>query len=136
MEGKEGDAVEIEEHEAFDPRLWERAKVLARQEEDLTEEIAALRRKVPGVAAERVKGTWRDVEEDEEEVRKREEKARMERSGEGLGIFELERQKEVEESWKRGVEGLGKLKRSMPEMVAKKERAERAENYVNAKEGR
>ena len=35
----------IEQHEPFNPKLWERAKELARQEEDLIEEIAALRAK-------------------------------------------------------------------------------------------
>ena len=62
----------IEQHEPFNPKLWERAKELARQEEDLIEEIAALRRKMPGVAAENVKsGFKREIEADEKALRGR-----------------------------------------------------------------
>jgi kinetochor protein Mis14/NSL1 len=42
----------------------------------------------------------------------------------------LERQEDVEKNWQRGVEGWGRLRGSMPEMVARKERAERAEKHV------
>lgn len=47
-----------------------------------------------------------------------------------LEIGPLERQADVETAWKNGIDGLGRLRKTMPEMVAKKERAERAEEYV------
>ncbi|KAJ8063539.1 hypothetical protein OCU04_007411 [Sclerotinia nivalis] len=46
----EGDIIEErEEHEPFDGQLWEKAKALAIREEELVEQIAALRRNVPGL---------------------------------------------------------------------------------------
>lgn len=122
----------IEEHEPFDPRLWERAKDLARQEEDLIEEIAALRRQMPGVAVEVLKRSYKEtMEGDEAELRRRDDAFKeCEALEVELGVRELERQAEVEANWKKGVDGLGRLKRTMPEMVAKKERAQRAEEYV------
>lgn len=127
MEGRS-----IEEHEPFNSKLWEKAKDLARQEEDLIEEIAALRRKNPGVAVNLVKKSYKEeMEGDETELRRRVEGiSKREVQGAELGIRELERQITVEGNWKKGVDGLGRLRRTMPEMVAKKERAERAEGYV------
>jgi kinetochor protein Mis14/NSL1 len=122
----------IEEHEPFNPKLWEKAKDLARQEEDLIEEIAALRRKMPGVAVEGLKRSYKEgTEKDEADLRWRADAVKEREAGEAeLGVREMERQAEVEGNWKKGVNGLGRLKRTMPEMVAKKERAERAEEYV------
>jgi kinetochor protein Mis14/NSL1 len=120
----------IEQHEPFNPKLWERAKELARQEEDLIEEIAALRRKMPGMAVESVKSGFKEgMEEDEKALREKLEAVREEGSA-GLGVGKLERQDDMERAWTRGVEGLGRLKRTMPEMMAKKEKAERVEEYV------
>jgi kinetochor protein Mis14/NSL1 len=126
-----GNTRSIEEYEPFNPKLWERAKELARQEEDLIEEIAALRRKMPGVAVEGVKNAFKEgMEGDEKVLRERLEGVRKRESGSGLGVGKMERQEEVERGWEKGVQGLGRLKRTMPEMVAKKERADRAEEYV------
>ena len=49
-----------------------------------------------------------------------------------LGVDKLERQEEVEATWKRGVDGLGRLKREMPATAAKMERAKRAGEYALA----
>lgn len=118
----------IEQHEPFNPRLWERAKELARQEEDLVEEIAALRRRVPGVVVERARSGFKEgMDADERVLKERLEAA--ENAG-GLVVGKMERQEEVERAWGKGVEGLGRLKRTMPETVARKERAEMVEQYV------
>ena len=62
---------EIEEHEPFDTRRFEKAKTLAREEEELIEEIAALRRKVPGSVAENAKRTYKEgIESDDEQLRR------------------------------------------------------------------
>jgi kinetochor protein Mis14/NSL1 len=45
-----------------------------------------------------------------------------------LGV--LERQESMERNWDRGIKGLERLMKTIPEMVAKKERAERAEAVV------
>lgn len=122
----------IEQHEPFNPRLWERAKELARQEEDLVEEIAALRRKMPEVAVARAKSGFKEGVEADEKILKERLQAVQERDNKkpDLGVERLERQGDVEKAWDRAVDGLGKLKRTMPEMVAKKENAQRVEEYV------
>lgn len=135
--------ITIEEHEPFDPRLWEKAKDLARQEEDLIEEIAALRRKMPGVAVENFRGAFKGGMEDDERVlagavegiRERDTGAEWEWMG-GMGDGVLERQEDVEAAWRRGVKGLEALKGSLPEFVAKAEKAGKAEAYVLSKEKR
>jgi kinetochor protein Mis14/NSL1 len=128
----------VEEYEAFNPKLWEKAKEMARMEEDLIEEIAGLRRKMPGVAVENVKRGFEGVGKDEEilkrwgerEAEREGESMKLGKGGNVLGVGSLERQEDVEKNWQRGVEGLGRLRGSMPEMVARKERAERAEKHV------
>ncbi|KAL2072211.1 hypothetical protein VTL71DRAFT_11554 [Oculimacula yallundae] len=124
--------IEIQEHEPFNTKLFERAKDLARQEEDLIEEIAALRRKVPGKVVEDVKRGYREgVEADEVVLGRLESISEREREGGvDFGVGALERQSDVEDAWGRGVKGLEGLMRTMPETVARKERAEKAEGYV------
>jgi kinetochor protein Mis14/NSL1 len=128
----------IEEHEPFNPKLWERAKELAQQEEDLIEEIAAMRRSMPGVALENARAAWKGESENDERL--------LKSVLEGVNVHEeleefqgtegLERQEEVEAAWRGAVKGLEGLKASLPEYVAKAERAGRAESYVLGKEKR
>ena len=125
----------IEEHEPFDHRLWEKAKELARQEEDLIEEIAALRRKMPSVAVENVKSIYEESMEDDERILNGIVKRVKEERG-GMGLGELERREDVEAGWRRGVRGLEELKGSLPEYVAKAERAGKAEEYVISTQGK
>jgi len=121
---------EIEEHEPFNTKMFERAKELARQEEELIDEIAALRRKIPGIVTENARGLYKEgMESDEEELRRREELAKGRGSAQ-MGLTALERQEAVERDWGKGVQGLGRLMKTMPETVAKKERAERAEGVA------
>jgi kinetochor protein Mis14/NSL1 len=121
---------EIEEHELFNTKMFERAKELARQEEELIEEIAALRRKIPTVVTESARRVYKDgMEGDEEQLRRREEMMK-ERENPQLGLTALERQEAVERNWEKGVKGLERLMKTMPETVAKKERAERAEGVA------
>lgn len=129
----------VEEHEPLDSKLFERAKELARQEEDLIEEIAELRKRMPSRAVELVRNTHKTwLETDEATLRAREDQIKTadEIQHPDLGIKDLERQKALEESWEKSIKGLEKLKRTMPETVAKKEKAERAENYVLARDRR
>jgi kinetochor protein Mis14/NSL1 len=104
-----------------------------RKEEDLLEEIAALKREVPQQAA----ANWREalksgIEMDEEALRKA---ARTEDAkGVWLDVQPLERQEEVERTWTKGVEGLERLKKDMPGKTAKMERAKRAAEYTLAEE--
>lgn len=98
----------------------------------MIEEIAALRRKTPAVVTEHIKREYKEgIETDERILSVVEDKVvGREKGGADLGVEKLERQEAVEGNWERGVKGLGGLMRSLPEMAARKERAERAEEYV------
>lgn len=128
------EAKEIEDesnYEPYDPRLAERLRTLYRQLEWEHTRVAELRREAPGAAArayvERLEG-----EREKEKVRDREIEGEMgvEREG-GLERLGLERRKEVEKMWGRGLEGLVELGR-VTEVVAKAERAKKAAEVVEA----
>lgn len=136
---------EKEEHEPFDGLLWEKAKALAVREEELVEQIAALRRSVPGVVVKREEGWRGGVEEDERLIegwreRLREVDGHEHDDDDGdagggdkgidLGLGKNERQAFVEQDWERGIARLEGLKRGLPEVGARRERAGRAEEYV------
>ncbi|QSZ31136.1 hypothetical protein DSL72_000699 [Monilinia vaccinii-corymbosi] len=123
---------EREEHEPFNGQLWEKAKGLAVREEELVEQIAALRRSVPGIVTAR-EGAWKKgVEEDEARIEELGARLAAEDDvGEvGLGLEFNERQGVVEGDWERGIARLEGLKRGLPEVGARRERAGRAEEYV------
>ncbi|ESZ90348.1 hypothetical protein SBOR_9267 [Sclerotinia borealis F-4128] len=126
---------EREEHEPFDGQLWEKAKALAIREEELVEQVAALRRNVPGVVVEREGGWKRGVEGEEMEIEGWREKLGEDDDdddggGLDLGLQWNERQVQVEGDWERGITGLQGLKRGLPEVGARRERVGRAEEYV------
>lgn len=125
-------ALEIEEHEPFNAQLIQRAQELARQEDDLIEEIARLRRNVPEKLVEIAKAEYKNsLEEDDAVIRTWQERIYdTEKGPADLGLTALERQEAVEQDWDRGVRGLGGLMRSLPEMVAKKVRVEEVEKFV------
>ncbi len=96
----------------------------------MIEEIAKLRREMPQKLVENLKGGYRKgVDGDEETLKGIEESVQRENGN--VGIWSLERQDQVEANWGKGVKGLERLMKTMPETVATKERAERAEAYVN-----
>jgi len=126
-----------EEYEPLNDKLRSRAIDLTGQEEDLLMEIAALRREAPVKAAE----MWRQRYKVDEEVlrtvgdgpgREVKEGGATGQEEVGLSVGKLERQEEIEKTWERGVEGLGRLKMEMPGTAAKMERAKRAGEYVLA----
>ncbi|KAI9643634.1 hypothetical protein NHQ30_008256 [Ciborinia camelliae] len=121
---------EREEHEPFDGQLWEKAKSLAIREEELVEQIAALRRNVPGMVVAREEAWKRGVEGEEELIEGWREKLGEGDGVVGLGLQENDRMGEVERDWERGIGGLEGLKRGLPEVGARRERAGRAEEYV------
>ncbi|KAI1427642.1 hypothetical protein F5Y12DRAFT_144231 [Xylaria sp. FL1777] len=134
--------------EPFDARKRARLEALTAEEEDLLRDIAHLKKSVPGAVA----GTWAEaarkgIKEDEEAL----EKANLAAAqfgkpaaagtstegaggeggaGSGLAITPLERQDDVEKSFGDAVRGLGRLKREMPAVVARMERARKAGEYV------
>lgn len=148
------------QYEAFDARRRARVEELAREEEDLMREIAALKRRVPAAAAKGfAEGFWEGVAADEEALGRAREvaaaegsRAGQEEGGDGQeeeeekeegveksskaakamldGIGPLERQAGVEAGYGGVVEALGRMKREMPATVAKMERARVAGEYV------
>ncbi|KAH8175026.1 kinetochore protein mis14 like domain-containing protein [Sarocladium implicatum] len=119
-------------YEPFDTRKRRRLADLTTQEEKLLEEVASLKRSVPALAASRREAALTDaLTRDDEDVRKRVEEARDKAEEEGEGLVDvLERQESVEEGFRSAVEGLGRLKREMPAVVARMERARVAGEYV------
>lgn len=120
-------------YEPFDTRKRRRLADLTTQEEKLLEEVAALKRNVPTLAATRRDNALKDaIARDDEDLRRRVEEVKVqaeESSGEGM-VNALERQDGLEENWRGAVEGLGRLKREMPAVVARMERARVAGEYV------
>lgn len=116
-------------YEPFDYRKRKRVADLVEQEERLLEEVANLKRGVPAKAAADYDRSVRDgLERDAELARRRLEGVRAAPGLDGVGA--LERQEGVEGGWKGAVEGLGRLKKDMPAIVARMERARVAGEYV------
>ncbi|KAH8880370.1 hypothetical protein GQ53DRAFT_543469 [Thozetella sp. PMI_491] len=131
------EAMTPEEHfEAFDGRKRQRVEELAREEEDLLREIAALKRRVPKNTADAyAESTRAGVAADAEAAdvardRVRDaasQRAMLGKDGRQVG---LPRQAEVERAFADAVATLERLKRDMPATVAKMERARVAGEYV------
>ena len=126
----------IEEHEPFDSKLFAKATALATQEEELIEEIARMRREVPGKIVEQRRNTYREVENADEEILRVVDEVAISdaEKGPGVEIGKLERQDRVEGAWNGGIEGLERMVDGLPGSVAKMERAEKAEAYVLGRE--
>ncbi|KAM0246900.1 hypothetical protein ACHAQJ_010039 [Trichoderma viride] len=127
-------------YEPFDARKRRQVADLITQEEKLLEDVAALKRSVPAKVAadhaERIRAAMRQDEDDLRERVARDASAAAalahETGGGGLAA-RLQRQEGVEGGFKSAVQGLGRLKRDMPAVVAKMERARVAGEYVVAK---
>jgi kinetochor protein Mis14/NSL1 len=131
-------------YEPFDTRKRRQVADLITQEEKLLEDVAALKRSVPAkVAADHAERTRAAMRQDEDDLRERVAKdasaaaaAAHEAGGGGGGgglAVRLQRQEGVEGGFKSAVQGLGRLKRDMPAVVAKMERARVAGEYVVTK---
>ncbi|KAI2631179.1 hypothetical protein GGS21DRAFT_167768 [Xylaria nigripes] len=113
--------------EPFDARKRARVEALTAEQEDLLRDIAQLKKSVPGAVA----GAWADaarkgVRDDEEAL----ERANGASAEAGVTVAPLERQGDVEGGFGDAVRGLGRLKREMPAVVARMERARKAGEYV------
>ncbi|KAI9147698.1 Kinetochore protein mis14 [Paramyrothecium foliicola] len=120
-------------YEPFDTRKRRRVADLVTQEEKLLEEVAALKRSVPArAAAEQAERMTAGLKRDNDAVEERVARAgrEAEASVASMALSPLERQAVVEEDFRRTVEGLGRLKRDMPAVVAKMERAKVAGEYA------
>ncbi|KAK7419549.1 hypothetical protein QQZ08_010799 [Neonectria magnoliae] len=119
------------EYEPFDARKRRRVADLITQEEKLLEDVAALKRSVPAtVAASRAERLVDGLRRDDELLEARKARAAEAAAAVQLDVRPLERQEGVEDGFRKAVEGLGRLKRDMPAVVAKMERARVAGEYV------
>ncbi|KAI0460618.1 hypothetical protein F5B21DRAFT_16515 [Xylaria acuta] len=141
--------------EPFDARKRARVEALTAEEEDLLRDIAQLKKSVPGAAA----GSWAEAArkgiKDDEEALEKVNAATLAQfgkstgapsgtapgggggggdaaagAGSGLVINPLDRQDDVERGFENAVRGLGHLKKEMPAVVARMERARKAGEYV------
>ncbi|KAM0555929.1 hypothetical protein ACHAPJ_005908 [Fusarium lateritium] len=118
-------------YEPFDTRKRRRVADLITQEEKLLEDVAALKRSVPATAAENQAEQLRDsLKRDDDLLDARKKQVVAEAAEVELDVQPIERQEGVETGFRRAIEGLGKLKRDMPAVVAKMERARVAGEYV------
>lgn len=128
-------------YEPFDARKRARVEDLTREEEDLLRDIAHLKRGVPSsVAAAWAEAARRGVREDEEALAAvntdgvvvvgKEEEGGGGGEGGALKVERLERQDDVVRGYESAVRGLGRLKREMPAVVARMQRARDAGQYV------
>ncbi|TDZ15598.1 Kinetochore protein mis14 [Colletotrichum orbiculare MAFF 240422] len=123
-----------EAYEPWDARLRQKVEDLAREEEDLLNEIAALKKSIPGnVAAATTHEFKTSTAADEaalEAAKKAKEEELKAAGGDLLPLDELERQSEMKEAYGSAVGQLGRLKKDMPATVAKMERARVAGEYT------
>lgn len=123
-------------YEPFDARKRRQVADLITQEEKLLEDVAALKRSVPAKVAadhaERIRAAMRQDEDDLRERVARDASAAGAARGPPLAA-RLQRQEGVEGGFKSAVQGLNRLKRDMPAVVAKMERARVAGEYVVSK---
>ncbi|KAK4676116.1 hypothetical protein QC764_509230 [Podospora pseudoanserina] len=132
---------QTDHYEPFDPRKRDRIESLVSQEEDLLRSIAQLKRRVPAATASAyMTATNSQIATDEEMLSAVLQRAREEGLESGKkaleGMGELDRQEVVEGTYTKAVETLGRLKRDMPAVVAKMERARVAGGYVVGKQNK
>ncbi|KAL7918989.1 hypothetical protein ACQKWADRAFT_323338 [Trichoderma austrokoningii] len=140
-------------YEPFDARKRRQVADLITQEEKLLEDVAALKRSVPAkVAADHAEHIRAAMRQDEDDLRERVARdasaAEAQETDQAGGTTatatatatgppplatRLQRQEGVEGGFKSAVQGLNRLKRDMPAVVAKMERARVAGEYVVSK---
>ncbi|KAM3498425.1 hypothetical protein MY10362_008251 [Beauveria mimosiformis] len=120
-------------YEPFDAEKRARVAALVSQEEALLEQVAAMKRAVPAGIAAKVAAQLDDAAaQDDAHLQ-----GALDAAATGRGVDRgdallppLERQEGVEERFRGAVGALGRLKRDMPSVVAKMERARVAGEYV------
>ncbi|KAI1462861.1 hypothetical protein F4805DRAFT_472071 [Annulohypoxylon moriforme] len=122
--------------EPFDARKRARVEELSREEEDLLRDIAALKKSMPGAAAQAwANAACRSIADDEQALTATNKQSSSAKdlsvnSGAANARSPFVHQDEVEASYANAVAGLARLKREMPSAIAKIERAKSAGEYV------
>ncbi|RCI12372.1 hypothetical protein L249_0144 [Ophiocordyceps polyrhachis-furcata BCC 54312] len=124
------------EYEAFDGRKRRRVADLVAEEEKLLEEVAALKRTVPAaVASANASRLKEEMGRDDAVLKHHLARVRAELEAREDDVLPLpcedaSRQMHVEASFRSAVDTLARLKRDLPAVVAKMERARVAGEYV------
>ncbi|KAF2005904.1 hypothetical protein P154DRAFT_288383 [Amniculicola lignicola CBS 123094] len=119
-----------EEFEDFDEPLRQRLQDAMGKREKLVERNARHRRETPGAAAAKWQASFKSTTEAHDAVSGEMEKAAASVAEEGGLDVSIKRQEEVERSWERAVEGLGRLKGGLPETRARLERCGDVVGYL------
>lgn len=123
----------IEEFEPFDEKLRKKVGAMVERRDKLVEGISRHRRETGMEAAKKWEGEWVKVDQDIEKARVAGlEGAAVKEEDGGLDKVGLKRQGDVEVSWGRAVEGLGRLNGGLPETRARLERAGEVVGYLGA----
>ncbi|KAF4549043.1 Kinetochore protein Mis14-like protein [Elsinoe fawcettii] len=131
MEKMIGEKGEVEETEAFDAKLARRIQAVSGEIEDLTLELANLRREAPGKMA----GMWEGRQEEErrwweEKMRRGEEKRDGERGEIEVKVEGLEDVGDMRRSWEEGTRRLVEVKEGIGAVVGRGERAREGVRYL------
>ncbi|KAF2687803.1 hypothetical protein K458DRAFT_293939 [Lentithecium fluviatile CBS 122367] len=132
MEGLEEPSVaEVEEFEPFDEKLRGRLASTAQKRDQLISKISQHRRTTPALAARAFEHQFSREMEELEKARAEGERLSVEGAQEAVvGVEGLKRKREVERSWQRAVEGLGRLNGGLPETRARLERCGDVVGYL------
>jgi len=138
MEGIEQPSVaEVEEFEPFNEKLRSKLATTTQRRDALIAKISSQRRTVPGVAARAFEEKFEREMGDLEAARVEGLSAGEELVGrEVVGVEGLKRKREVERTWERAVEGLGRLNEGLPETRARLERCGDVVGYLGGGEKR
>jgi kinetochor protein Mis14/NSL1 len=132
IEGMEEPSVaEVEEYEAFDEKLRGKLAAATQKRDDLISKISQHRRTTPALAARSFEQQFsREMEELERAGTEAERLGVRGAAEEVVGVLGLKRKREVERSWERAVEGLGRLNGGLPETRARLERCGDVVEYL------
>lgn len=124
------DDSDAQSYEPFDTEKRRKVANLIAQEEKLLEEVAALKRSIPAEAAEQHANHIDDMAKRDEQLFQDRLAGISSGANVQFNVAALDRQDGVEAQFRTAVEALERLKRDMPSVVAKMDRARVAGEYV------
>ncbi|KAF2639930.1 hypothetical protein P280DRAFT_469672 [Massarina eburnea CBS 473.64] len=124
--------LEVEEFEPFDEKLRAQLSAAVQKRDALISKISAHRRSTPSLAAQTFQSQFEKEGALLEAQRAEAELFSVENAGkEAMAVESLKRQADVERSWERAVQGLGRLNGGLPESRARLERCQDVVRYLS-----
>ncbi|KAF1949302.1 hypothetical protein CC80DRAFT_276954 [Byssothecium circinans] len=131
--GLENGVVEVEEFEPFDEKLRGHLGSAIQKRDALISKISQHRRTTPALAAQRFQEQFGQESTAFETAGMEADRVALECAGAGVaGVDGIKRQDDVERSWDRAIEGLGRLNKGLPETRARLERCGDVVAYLGA----